>query len=406
MGRTAKTKFAKAMTESEKKSLQERLKDVVREKSGEQLVFDKTKKLLNNVVGQKFITIKRVHDTLTMRDMSMLLLERAITTAAGGKVDACRMSRAGVLTVKTQNVKQALSLIKLTQITQDIQVVVEENAALSTTKAVIYGYELKHEDEEELQEHLKSQNVVKVEMVTRNTDSGKVKTGTVFVTFGTPEMPETLTIGPIQYRTTLYIPKPMRCFNCHQFGHISRRCQSAETPKCYNCNDAKHLTDKSEKCNKNPYCVACKSTEHNSYHRECPALIRETKIITIKTTQRVTFPEAVKQYNTTQIKTQESYAATLKGNMKTCTCKCTCGDQNQSQIDTKQAEKPQEKGNEKDEHTNEINANDTNEMEGKRKREETTNEDSDAEDMTKKRKEEKEEIPESGSIEDGSYMGE
>ena len=222
-----------------------------------------------------------------MRDISPIFLEHAITTAAGGKVKSCRMTKSGFVIVNTHNLKQAKSLIRLTSITTDIKVNVEEHSQLNTAKGVIYGHELSYETEDNLQDYLRSAHVTKVHKVHKTLNGSKVATGTVFLTFGKPELPEYVEIGYERYRVKEYIPEPTRCFTCHKFGHITKVCPNIQYPLCYNCGENKHLTERYEKCNRKSKCKNCNSEEHNSYSRICPEYIKQKEIQKIKTTEKI-----------------------------------------------------------------------------------------------------------------------
>ena len=37
-----------------------------------------------------------------------------------------------------------------------------------------------------------------------------------------------ITVGYLKVKVALFVPNPMRCFNCNTFGHTSQRCKVAE----------------------------------------------------------------------------------------------------------------------------------------------------------------------------------
>ena len=69
-------------------------------------------------------------------------------------------------------------------------------------------------------------------------DTEKVPTNTLFLTFNTPEMPKEITVGYLKVKVALFVPNPMRCFNCNKFGRTSQRCKAAA--KCQWCGKDKH----------------------------------------------------------------------------------------------------------------------------------------------------------------------
>ena len=65
-----------------------------------------------------------------------------------------------------------------------------------------------------------------------------IPTNTLFLTFGSPELPKEITVGYLKVKVSLFVPNPMRCFNCNKFGHTSQRCKVAA--KCTGCGKDKH----------------------------------------------------------------------------------------------------------------------------------------------------------------------
>ena len=91
--------------------------------------------------------------------------------------------------------------------------------------------------EVEIRDELKDQGVDGVNRVTSK--EGKViPTNTLFLTFGSPELPKEITVGYLKVKVALFVPNPMRCFNCSKFGHMSQRCKVAA--QCTGCGQDKH----------------------------------------------------------------------------------------------------------------------------------------------------------------------
>lgn len=67
--------------------------------------------------------------------------------------------------------------------------------------------------------------------------------------------------------------EPVRCMKCQGWNHIASECPST-TDICGQCGENDHWTkncpDKTKK-----YCVSCKSDDHSSYDRACPAFIKK-----------------------------------------------------------------------------------------------------------------------------------
>ena len=51
-------------------------------------------------------------------------------------------------------------------------------------------------------------------------------------------MPKEITVGYLKVKVALFVPKPMRCFNCNKSGHTNQRCKVAAM--CQWCRNDKH----------------------------------------------------------------------------------------------------------------------------------------------------------------------
>ena len=59
-----------------------------------------------------------------------------------------------------------------------------------------------------------------VNRVTMKKEGKVIPTNTLFLTFGSPELPKEITVGYLKVKVALFVSNPMRCFNCNKFGHI------------------------------------------------------------------------------------------------------------------------------------------------------------------------------------------
>jgi hypothetical protein len=319
---TMKDVIVKQIKTNQMQSQSNSTKSINNMRNTSNLEYDTNKKLSNEIEGEKYLIVHRTDNGLTMKDMSPIMLEMAFKTVTNNGNITCRTLKSGDILVKTENIKQAKSLITLTRITQ-ANVEVTEHRSLNSCRGVVSAYELKHEDGDSLLEYLKPQQVTKIDFHMKNVGNERVKSGLLFVTFGTNEPPEYLTVGCLKLKVRPYIPAPMRCFTCHKFGHISKTCPNQSTPKCYNCCEDKHIQTRDEKCTRQQKCMNCGSNDHNSYNRTCSELKRQVEIQTIKVTQKVSFSEAVKRSNI-QRKTYAQVTAnnsqTTATNNKQCQC--------------------------------------------------------------------------------------
>ena len=112
-----------------------------------------------------------------------------------------------------------------------------------------------------------------------------IPTNTLFLTFGSPELPKEITVGYLKVKVVLFVPSPMRCFNCNKSGHTSQRCKVAA--KCMGCGKDKH----EGQCEGPKLCSNCNGL-HASSAKDCPVWQKEKEIQRVRVEKRISFPEA------------------------------------------------------------------------------------------------------------------
>ena len=94
---------------------------------------------------------------------------------------------------------------------------------------------LRTETEENILEYLKPQGVTYVKRFKIKKNGELVNTNTLLLTFNTVVAPQTLKIFYQIIPVDLYVPNPLRCFNCQKFGHHESNCPSDEGSVCERC---------------------------------------------------------------------------------------------------------------------------------------------------------------------------
>ena len=97
------------------------------------------------------------------------------------------------------------------------------------TKAVIYRVPPDLTDED-LLESIKPQKVTYIKRF-KNKDSSY--STTVFLQFASPQLRAEVRVGYVLFKVKCYIPKPLRCFNCNRFGHVTSNCRGKQ--RCSTC---------------------------------------------------------------------------------------------------------------------------------------------------------------------------
>ena len=81
--------------------------------------------------------------------------------------------------------------------------------------------------EVEIRSELNEQGVIEVHKVMVKRNIEKVPTNTLFLTFSISEMPKEIMAGYLKVKVDLFVLKPMCCYNCNKFDHMSQHCKVA-----------------------------------------------------------------------------------------------------------------------------------------------------------------------------------
>ena len=113
--------------------------------------------------------------------------------------------------------------------------------------------------------------MVGLNRVTLKKEGKVIPTNTLFLTFGSPDLPKEITVGCLKVKVALFVPNPMCCFNCNKFGHMSQHCKVAA--KCPDCGKDKH----EGQCEGPKLCSNCNGP-HTSSAKDCPVWQKEKEI--------------------------------------------------------------------------------------------------------------------------------
>jgi len=148
------------------------------------------------------------------------------------------------------------------------------------------------------------------------TQNTRIPTQTVILTFSDIP-PEIIHIGYSVHRTIPYIPKPIRCNKCQQFGHITSNCRSNNI-KCSYCSRQHTYENCQFKQDKlaNPPVCANYAGPHSAAYNQCPKFLQLKEALSIKATEHITFKEALNRVNnhqnSTAITTDTTYSTALQ----------------------------------------------------------------------------------------------
>ena len=120
--------------------------------------------------------------------------------------------------METTRKTQTDNLLKAKQFF-DLKVSVSEHKTLSTSRGIIKDRMLKGESEYAIYEYLKNQDVIAAKRFTTKKEHETIETNTILLTFNSVTVPKSLRIFYRIIAVTIYVPNPIRCFNCQRFGH-------------------------------------------------------------------------------------------------------------------------------------------------------------------------------------------
>lgn len=285
--------------------------------------FNKVQNLDDLLAGPKFLIMKRneTDQSLTMKNVSPVYIDKAIKLTAGDVKDVRRM-KDGTILIETLNQAQADKLCNMTTLYKIYHVTISQHPFLNTSKGVLKAEDFEYMTDEEIVEGLEKFHCLNVRRITRKTKDGDiVNTSTLVATFNLPAVPAKLKFGFLSLNVRPFYPNPLRCFGCQIFGHSSKNCK--EPALCGRCSHPKH---ESEQCLHPEQCFNCREN-HPSWSRSCPKFIQEQDIVKIKVDERVSYFKARSLYKERNplaelIKKNQSTYASKAVNDPIHTCSC------------------------------------------------------------------------------------
>ena len=264
-----------------------------------------------------FVVIKPRDEGVSFRRINVFWPTKYLRSICGGENMVIETPANGSLIVRTQTRAQTKKLLACTNFCEKA-VTVSLHPSRNSTKGTIFAPEMRFMSEEEIQEGLRAEGVSHVRRLTTFRDGQRRDTSLLVITFDTTTLPETLLAGHIRYSVRVFIPNPLRCFNCQRFGHSSKFCK--QDARCSKCGAAPH---DGSPCSAPAKCLSCNSHDHGTNSTQCPVWKTEKEICAVRATMGVSYPQArrtVEQRNPSpSAKTYASAAATQTASIETQT---------------------------------------------------------------------------------------
>ena len=267
----------------------------------------------------RFIVLKPVYSHQPLTKLSPFAVAKSIQ-GRFGTVNQVKKMKDGSLLIEASRNIQAKHILD-THNFLDIDVDAEAHHSLNTSKGVIRDYhqDLKDMTDDDIRKELASQGVTKVSRFILKKDNKEIKTNTLFLNFDTHKPPEKIKIGYYIVNVQLYIPNPLRCFQCQKFGHFKKWCKNQLA--CWKCGSEGH--DGGDCTAETVCCLNCKG-DHCASSKSCPVWIQEKEIQRVKTEKSLSYGEARKLVlsSSASPSVATSYAGAVRSTTKKVSVDC------------------------------------------------------------------------------------
>lgn len=215
------------------------------------------------------------------------------------------------LTIEVKSTEQGEKLLQVKNLV-DEPVEVSIHQKYNETQGVITSTLLKNYSESDIADGLSYLGVTKVHRISKKNSSGTLEpTTTLVLTFNVPDLPDKIRIRAGLYeRIRPYIPLPRRCFNCQNYGHVTKNCRK-QSQICGQCGEECSLTHTPDKCQRPPNCYHCQEP-HTTSSKSCTKYQMEKEILALKIKERLTFREARQRVSSLYVRPGITFSAALR----------------------------------------------------------------------------------------------
>ena len=238
----------------------------------------------------RFLVIQSQDGSNPVTSLSPFIIEKQIESLIGTPKSVKKLKNKTLL-VETNRKSQTENLLKITSFF-NIKVSVTEHYSLNSSKGIIRDRMLKGETEDNIVDYLRPQGVTGCKRFKIKKDGKSVETNTLLLTFNRINVPKSLKIFYRVIPVDVYIPNPLRCFNCQRFGHHENNCTEDQGSVCENCGADGHAHQTSQ-CKNPTKCINC-GKGHSPKSNTCETWLKEKAIMKLKVTNNISYLEAKK----------------------------------------------------------------------------------------------------------------
>lgn len=119
----------------------------------------------------------------------------------------------------------------------------------------------------------------------------KELTTSVLITFGTPNLPDSVKMFYQLFRVRMFVPPVIRCYNCQRFGHVAGQCKNT-SPVCARCGE-NHKVENCESAEDKRKCSNC-GGEHSSAYKGCNKYKEAVSVQKIRVENKISYAEATR----------------------------------------------------------------------------------------------------------------
>ena len=217
------------------------------------------------------------------KSLSVFKIERALKKNGITNVGSVSQLTSGDLLIEVTTEKDSKRLLKA-EFFGDLPVDVEPHMGLNRSRGVVKSSDLDSCTEDELVREI--DGVSHARRITVRRAGKEIKTHTWVLTFDTSKPPISLRVAYLTLPVRPFVPNPMRCFNCHRFGHGKDKCRREAV--CPRCGKGGHSE---EQCSAEASCLNCNGM-HSATSKECQKWKEEKAILHYRAQHGGTFSQA------------------------------------------------------------------------------------------------------------------